>query len=120
MLIDQEDVWARLQAWAHGLGFSQIGVSGVDLSEAEPGLVAWLAQGFHGDMTYMAAHGMKRARPAALLPGTVSVITARMDYRPAPVGLTPGHDIFAPDPAADWQAVEWQRLSEPRQGVVSL
>ncbi len=42
----------------------------------------WLAQGFHGDMHYMAAHGLKRARPAELVPGTVSVITARMDYLP--------------------------------------
>jgi len=115
VLIDQEDVWARLQAWAHELGFSQIGVSGVDLSDAELGLAAWLAQGFHGDMAYMAAHGMKRARPAALLPGTVSVITARMDYRPAP-----DHDKPTVESTPDWQAIEWQRLSEPRQGVVSL
>jgi hypothetical protein len=48
----------------------------------EPGLMQWLAQGFHGDMHYMEAHGLKRARPAELVPGTVSVITARMDYLP--------------------------------------
>ena len=71
-----------MQEWARELGFSQIGVAGVDLSAAEPGLAAWLAQGFHGDMHYMASHGMKRARPAELVPGTVSVITARMDYLP--------------------------------------
>jgi epoxyqueuosine reductase len=54
----------------------------IDLSTAEPGLRAWLDAGFHGDMAYMASHGMKRARPAELVPGTVSVITARMDYLP--------------------------------------
>ena len=118
MLIDRVDLWDRLQAWAQELGFSQIGVSGVDLADAEPGLAAWLAQGFHGDMAYMAAHGMKRARPAALLPGTVSVITARMDYRPNEGGV--GHAPLAPDRDADWQKREWQRLSEPQQGVVSL
>jgi len=93
--------------WARELGFSQIGVSGVDLSAAEPGLQAWLAEGFHGDMAYMAAHGLKRARPAELVPGTVSVITARMDYLPR---TTP----------EDWQAIEFARLARPQEGVVSL
>ena len=89
------------------LGFSQIGVAGVDLSSAEPGLLAWLAQGFHGEMHYMAAHGLKRARPAELVPGTVRVITARMDYLPASV----------PD---GWQAIEWARLRQPASATVSM
>jgi epoxyqueuosine reductase len=93
--------------WSRELGFSQIGVSGVDLSAAESGLQAWLARGFHGEMAYMAAHGMKRARPAELVPGTVSVITARMDYLPA----------ATPD---DWQAQELARLTRPQEGVISL
>ena len=59
--------WCR--AWARELGFSQIGVAGVDLSSAEAGLLAWLSHGFHGDMGYMAQHGLKRARPAELVPG---------------------------------------------------
>ncbi|MDD0812769.1 tRNA epoxyqueuosine(34) reductase QueG [Curvibacter sp. RS43] len=98
---------SRLQAWALELGFSQIGVAGVDLSSAEPGLEAWLAAGFHGSMDYMAAHGLKRARPAELLPGTVSVLTARMDYLPA---NTPG----------DWVAREWSRHQRPGEAVVSV
>ena len=69
-------------------------------------------------MAYMAAHGMKRARPSALLAGTVSVITARMDYLPSQVDKV--HDKPAQGPHAEWQNSEWQRLSEPRQGVVSL
>ncbi|PRD65368.1 tRNA epoxyqueuosine(34) reductase QueG [Malikia granosa] len=96
-----------MQAWGRELGFSQIGVAAVDLSSAEPGLQAWLEQGFHGDMHYMAAHGLKRARPAELLPGTLSVVTARMDYLPR-------------DTPAGWQAVEWQRHDDPAQGLVSL
>ncbi len=93
--------------WARELGFAQLGISGVDLSAAEPGLLAWLAQGFHGDMAYMQAHGLKRARPAELVPGTVSVLTARMDYLGA---ATP----------ADWQRIEFDRLRRPAEGIVSL
>ena len=70
----------RIRAWGRALGFGAVGIAGVDLSEAEPGLRAWLEAGFHGAMGYMARHGMARARPAELVPGTVSVISARMDY----------------------------------------
>lgn len=86
---------------------SQIGVSGIDLSSAEPGLAAWLASGFHASMDYMASHGMKRARPAALVEGTVSVITARMDYLPA--GTPP-----------EWQALERARWLQPGEAIVSV
>jgi epoxyqueuosine reductase len=72
----------RLRGWARELGFSQIVVSDVDLSSAEAGLHAWLDAGFHGGMAYMQRHGMTRARPAELWPGTVRVISARMDYLP--------------------------------------
>ncbi|WP_146115040.1 tRNA epoxyqueuosine(34) reductase QueG [Malikia spinosa] len=106
-MVDAAQFVSQIQAWGRELGFSQIGVAAVDLSAAEPGLLAWLEQGFHGDMHYMAAHGVKRARPAELLPGTLSVITARMDYLPR---ATP----------AGWQAVEWQRHDDPGQGLVSL
>ena len=105
--IDTQALWEQLSAWARELGFSQLGVAGVDLSSAEPGLLEWLSNGFHGGMDYMAAHGLKRARPAELVPGTVSVITARMDYLPR---QTPG----------DWQAVEWARLTRPTEGAVSV
>ena len=81
-----EQLVVQLREWARELGFSQIGIGGVDLSSAEPGLLQWLAAGFHGDMAYMEAHGLKRARPAELLPGTVSVISARMDYLPRGAG----------------------------------
>ena len=93
--------------WAQALGFSQIGVADVDLSAAEPGLLAWLAAGFHGRMDYMARHGLKRARPAELVPGTLRVITARMDYLPS--ATPPG-----------WQAMAFDRLARPEQAVLSL
>ncbi len=102
----------RLRGWAGELGFSRIGVAGIDLASAEPGFADWLAQGLHGDMAYMARHGSKRSRPAELVPGTVAVITARMDYLPRQ----------GPDEAGDggWRAVEWRRLATPSQATVSL
>jgi len=97
----------QLRGWARELGFSQIGVSAVDLSSAEPGLLAWLQAGFHGGMDYMARHGLKRARPAELVPGTVRIISARMDYLPR----------AAP---ADWADRERAALDDPRRAVVSV
>ncbi|HMS26587.1 MAG TPA: tRNA epoxyqueuosine(34) reductase QueG [Burkholderiaceae bacterium] len=96
-----------MKDWAVELGFSQIGVSGVDLSSAEEGLQTWLAKGFHGGMHYMAAHGLKRARPSELVPGTVSVLTARMDYLPMTT-------------ASHWTETELQRLNRPQEAIVSI
>ncbi len=96
-----------LQTWGQQLGFSQIGVAPIDLRSAEPGLLDWLAQGFHGDMAYMSRHGLTRARPAELVPGTLSVITARMDYLP-------------PQSRTNWIAHEWSRLQQPQEAVVSV
>lgn len=73
---------ARIRQWAAELGFGAVGVADTDLHEAEPGLTAWLDAGFHGGMDYMARHGMKRARPAELVPGTLRVISLRLDYWP--------------------------------------
>ena len=105
---------AQIRSWASELGFSQIGVAGIDLSSAEAGLSAWLAAGFHGDMHYMQAHGLKRARPAELIPGTVSVITARMDYLPASIVGKTGPD------GAGWQAREMAGLQRPGEAIVSV
>ncbi|HJV24782.1 MAG TPA: tRNA epoxyqueuosine(34) reductase QueG [Aromatoleum sp.] len=73
---------AQIGIWASELGFDAVAVADVDLASAEPGLAAWLADGFHGEMDYMARHGMKRARPAELVPGTLRVVSARMNYWP--------------------------------------
>jgi epoxyqueuosine reductase len=111
MVVSSSQWVPQIEQWARELGFSQIKVAGVDLSSAEDGLMQWLAQGFHGEMHYMQAHGLKRARPAELVPGTVSVITARMDYLPrdTPVDVPPG-----------WQAMEFARLQRPQEAIVSV
>ena len=74
---------ARITAWGRELGFGAVGVSDTDLDAEEVQLLNWLALGRHGEMDYMARHGARRARPAALVPGTIRVITARLDYWPA-------------------------------------
>jgi epoxyqueuosine reductase len=72
----------QIKDWGRELGFQAVGIADLDLGQAEARLAAWLARGFHGEMAYMARHGARRARPAELVPGTVRVITARMDYLP--------------------------------------
>jgi epoxyqueuosine reductase len=70
----------RIKGWGVELGFQAVGIASADLAAAEPRLLEWLAQGWHGEMEYMARHGALRARPAELIPGTLSVISCRMDY----------------------------------------
>jgi epoxyqueuosine reductase len=70
----------QIRAWAAELGFQQTGICDTDLAGHERRLLDWLKDGFHGSMDYMARHGTRRSRPAELLPGTVRVISARMDY----------------------------------------
>lgn len=98
---------ATIKAWGRELGFADVRISGIDLSRAEAGLQAWLDAGHHGEMDYMAAHGMKRARPAELVPGTQRVITARMDYLPQSVD-------------DNWRDTEWSRSRDAQQAVVSV
>ncbi len=64
------------------MGFADIGIADIDLAKAEVEHQAWIKKGFHGDMNYMANHGTKRTRPAELVPNTLSIITARLDYLP--------------------------------------
>ncbi|OFZ67144.1 MAG: tRNA epoxyqueuosine(34) reductase QueG [Betaproteobacteria bacterium RBG_16_56_24] len=72
----------QIRAWAHEFGFHAVGISDTDLSAAENGLLEWLALGMHGELDYMANHGTKRSRPAELLPGTLRVISLRMNCAP--------------------------------------
>ena len=69
-----------IRAWGRELGFAEIGIADTELSEDEARLLAWLDAGRHGEMDYMARHGVRRTRPALLVPGTLRVISARLDY----------------------------------------
>jgi epoxyqueuosine reductase len=73
---------ADIKRWGRELGFSEIGIADTDLKIAEIEHQAWVKKGFHGDMDYMAKHGTKRTRPADLVPNTLRVISARLDYLP--------------------------------------
>ncbi|MGZ8196778.1 MAG: tRNA epoxyqueuosine(34) reductase QueG, partial [Burkholderiales bacterium] len=86
-----------IKRWGGELGFQQIGITDCELGDAESRLAEWLARGWHGDMDYMAAHGTKRSRPQELVPGTLRVISVRMDYLPADARAP--MDVLA-DPAA--------------------
>ncbi len=79
---DHTALIADIRRWGHELGFQKIGVSGIELAEDEAHLLNWLDAGHHGEMDYMARHGVRRSRPADLQPGTVRVISARIDYAP--------------------------------------
>ena len=100
-----DEAWVeRLRGWAREGGFDALGVADVDLSDAEPGLLAWLEAGCHGAMDYMARHGTRRARPAELVPGTLSAVMVTLDYAPR-------------DP--DWVDRAWATLSAREQAYVS-
>jgi len=80
--INYSQLAEKIQCWGKELGFSQLGITDIDLSQHEKSLDEWLANGYHGNMEYMARHGLMRARPAELVPGTVRVISVRLDYLP--------------------------------------
>jgi epoxyqueuosine reductase len=78
--MDYAALAGRIKEWGTELGFQAVGIADADLAAAEPRLLEWLRQGWHGEMEYMARHGALRARPAEVHPGTVRVISCRMDY----------------------------------------
>ena len=99
-LLDLDVLALSIKDWGHELGFQQVGITDVELGEHEAHLKRWLAAGYQGEMDYMAAHGDKRSRPQELVPGTLRVVSLRMDYLPGDTQMA-------------------QRLSEPEQAYVS-
>ncbi|MDX1367232.1 tRNA epoxyqueuosine(34) reductase QueG [Pseudomonas sp.] len=89
-----------IKDWGRELGFQQVGIAGLDLSEHEAHLQRWLDAGYQGEMDYMAAHGSKRSHPEQLVPGTLRVVSLRMDYLPGDTRMA-------------------QRLGEPEKAYVS-
>ncbi|OAH24348.1 tRNA epoxyqueuosine(34) reductase QueG [Serratia marcescens] len=81
--LDLHQLAQHIKQWGQSLGFQQVGICDTDLSLEEPKLQAWLDKQYHGEMAWMARHGMLRARPHELLPGTLRVISVRMNYLPA-------------------------------------
>ncbi len=79
---DYTELAANIKRWGRELGFADVGICDTDLARDELEHQAWIKKDFHGDMDYMAKHGVKRTRPADLVPNTVCVITARLDYLP--------------------------------------
>ena len=98
--LNLETLAQSIKDWGRELGFQQVGISDVDLGEHEQHLQRWLEAGCHGEMDYMAAHGSKRSRPAELVPGTLRVVSLRMDYLPGDTQMA-------------------QRLTEPDKAYIS-
>lgn len=78
---------STIRQWGQEIGFQQIGISDIDLTEHQQHLSHWLQRNFHGNMQYMESHGEKRSHPEQLLPGTLRVISARMDYLPDTINM---------------------------------
>jgi epoxyqueuosine reductase len=87
--MDYSRLAQSIRGWGRDLGFQAVGIADADLSAAEPRLLEWLGKGWHGEMEYMGRHGALRARPGELRPGTLRVISGRMDYLAAPQGNLP-------------------------------
>jgi epoxyqueuosine reductase len=98
--VREETIEQRVKRWGRELGFDAVAIAGTELAEEEARLLEWLGRGWHGEMDYMARHGVRRARPAELVPGTASIITVRLDYKPE---------------AAD----AWDVLEDPERAFVS-
>lgn len=81
-MINYTALTTLIKQWGIELGFQSVGISDTQLGDAELRLQQWLAQGYHGAMDYMAKHGSKRSRPEELIPGTLCVISVRMNYYP--------------------------------------
>ena len=81
--IDLDAAKRTLASQARALGFDALGVSAIEIPEDERHLLKWLEAGFHGEMGYMQRHARLRGRPQELLPGTVRIVSVRMDYWPA-------------------------------------
>jgi epoxyqueuosine reductase len=77
-----EKIARQIKSWGIELGFQQLGISDIELGDAESRLEEWLQAKYHGEMKYMARHGRRRSRPGELVPKTIRVISARMDYLP--------------------------------------
>lgn len=84
---DLRELASQIKTWGKALGFAELGITDTDLSAEEPKFLDWLAKGYHGEMAYMETHGLMRARPQELHPGTIRVIAARMDYLPENAGF---------------------------------
>lgn len=106
-MTDYPELAQEIKLWGRAAGFADVRITDVDLREREAGFQAWLEAGYHGEMAYMAAHGMKRARPDELVPGTIRAISVRMNYLP-------------PDTEENWRSAATSAAAQSGHAVISL
>ncbi len=78
--IDYAALARDIKAWARELGFADCGIADTELLAAEVGLNEYLDAGHHGSMDWLQDRAHMRTHPEELHPGTVRVISVRMDY----------------------------------------
>ncbi|VAW71669.1 Epoxyqueuosine reductase [hydrothermal vent metagenome] len=93
--IDAAALALQIKRWGEELGFQQVGITDTNLEKHEAELLNWLKHNYHGEMDYMQRHGCKRSRPQELMPGTLRIISVRMDYWPP---QTTAADTLLDDP----------------------
>ena len=126
-MIDYDQLAAKIKHWGQELGFQQVGIADIALDQDELHLLNWLKAERHGEMDYMQRHGTRRSRPADLQPGTMSVVSVRMDYDP-PEAKDP--QLVLDDPllgyisryalGRDYHKVLRHRLQQLADRIVSL
>ena len=128
--LERVELARSIKAWGRELGFADVAICKASLPDEDPRtretearLQAWLDRGYHGTMAYMARHGMRRARPGELVPGTLSVIAVRMDYLPR-VADADAHDLDVPrdggtDADDPWRIDAWSLLDKPPEANVA-
>lgn len=80
-IADYSKLAQQIKCWAKEIGFDEVGITDTQLDEHETHLMNWLADGWHGEMEYMSSHGTKRSRPEKLMPGTIRIISTRINYQ---------------------------------------
>ncbi len=85
----------RLEAEARALGFAAFGIANANAApETEARLNAWLADGCHGDMAWMADTAERRGSPTGLWPEVRSIIMLGLPYTPP---LDPARNLGRPE-----------------------
>ena len=107
---DNQELLQWIKSQAKELGFSELRVTDLDVSQALPYLQDWLEKGHHGDMNYMSENAHLRANPQKILPQALRILSLRMDYLPP--------EQF--ENSQDWRDQEWARIHHPESAVISV
>ena len=120
--MNYQELLDDIRRWAKDIGFQQLEVTNADLSGSSQEYLEWLRQGFHGSMGYMSRNVPLRTEPARLLPGTIRIISVRMNYLhtiepPASLGDPSKASISMYAQGRDYHKVMRRRLTQLGQRI---